>query len=164
MRRPLAVRNSCSPLFRWVALPDWGSSGSTHFCIILPPVLIAFKREKTMSLQLHSQVAINCILSKGSEGLEGEGCVYDLSTPRHPISTPDNLRPGDFVKVRLWIPDEDSHISVNLAEVQWVKRDCIKVDLIAVSPPDQTRLDQFTASQHAAPRANNTTKQVLIRF
>jgi hypothetical protein len=117
-----------------------------------------------MSLQVHRQVAINCILSKGSEGLQGEGCVYDLSVPRQPMSTPETLRPGDFVKLHLWIPDEDSHISINLAEVQWVKPDCIKVDLLTVSPPDQTRLNQFTASQDPAPRTNQATRQVLIWF
>jgi hypothetical protein len=117
-----------------------------------------------MSLQLHRQVAINCILSKGSEGLQGEGCVYDLTSPRQPMSTPEALRPGDFVKLHLWIPDEDSHISVNLAEVQWVKSDSIKVDLLVVSPPDQTRLNQFTSSQDPAARVTQSTRHVLIRF
>jgi hypothetical protein len=117
-----------------------------------------------MAFQLHRQVAINCILSKGSEGLQGEGCVYDLSSPRQPVSPPDTLQPGDFVKLNLWIPDEDSHISINLAEVQWVKPNCIKVDLLTVAPPDKTRLNQFTASQNALLRASETTSQVLIWF
>ncbi|MDH4097780.1 MAG: hypothetical protein OEW25_04625 [Nitrospira sp.] len=117
-----------------------------------------------MSFQLHRQVAINCILSKGSAGLQGEGCVYDLAAPRQPLATPETLQPGDFVKLHLWIPDEDSHIAINLAEVQWVKPDCIKVDLLTVSPPDQTRLNQFTALQDPAPRASQATKYVLIRF
>jgi hypothetical protein len=117
-----------------------------------------------MAFQLHRQVAINCILSRGSEGLQGEGCVYDLSTPLQPMATADSLQPGDFIKLHLWIPDEDSHISVNLAEVQWVKPNCIKVDLLTVDPPDRTRLNQFTASQNTVSSSGNATSQVLIWF
>ncbi|OQW62632.1 MAG: hypothetical protein BVN28_05120 [Nitrospira sp. ST-bin4] len=117
-----------------------------------------------MSFQLHRQVAINCILSRGSEGLQGEGCVYDLSTPLQPTAAADTLQPGDLIKLHLWIPDEDSRISVNLAEVQWVKPNCIKVDLLTVDPPDRTRLNQFTASQNTLSRADNATSQVLIWF
>jgi hypothetical protein len=128
------------------------------------PSLISFNGKKVMSFQLHRQVAINCILSRESEGLQGEGCVYDLSTPRQPTAPANTLQPGDLVKLHLWIPDEDSHISVNLAEVQWVKPNCIQVDLLAVDPPDRTRLNQFTASQNTLSRGSNATSQVLIWF
>lgn len=117
-----------------------------------------------MAFQLHRQVAINCILSRGSEGLQGEGCVYDLSTPLQPTADADTLQPGDLVKLHLWIPDDDSHISVKLAEVQWVKPNCIKVDLLTVDPPDRTRLNQFTASQTTLSRGSNAIDQVLIWF
>lgn len=90
--------------------------------------------------------------------------MYDISTPLQPMATADTLQPGDLIKLHLWIPDEDSHIAVNLAEVQWVKPNCIKVDLLAVDPPDRTRLNQFTASQTTVSRAGNTTSQVLIWF
>lgn len=90
--------------------------------------------------------------------------MYDLSTPLQPMATADTLQPGDLIKLHLWIPDEDSHISVNLAEVQWVKPNCIKVDLLAVDPPDRTRLNQFSASQNTVSRAGNAANQVLIWF
>ncbi len=90
--------------------------------------------------------------------------MYDLSTPRQPMASADSLQPGDLIKLHLWIPDEDSHISINLAEVQWVKPNCIKVDLLTVTPPDQTRLNQFTASHNTLSPASNATSQVLIWF
>lgn len=90
--------------------------------------------------------------------------MYDISTPLQPIASANTLQPGDLVKLHLWIPDEDSHISVNLAEVQWVKPNCIKVDLLTVDPPDRTRLNQFTSSQNMLSRADNATSQVLIWF
>lgn len=90
--------------------------------------------------------------------------MYDLSTPLQPTADADTLQPGDLVKLHLWIPDDDSHISVKLAEVQWVKPNCIKVDLLTVDPPDRTRLNQFTASQPTLSRVSNAIDQVLIWF
>ena len=117
-----------------------------------------------MSYQIHSQIAINCILAKGSAGLEGDGCCYDLSVPHRKVSPPDNLQVGDYVRLHLWLPDEDSHISIDLAEVEWIKNHWIKVELLSVSPEIQTRLRQFKASQDSSPRQHHTTEQILIRF
>lgn len=117
-----------------------------------------------MSLQPLSQVAINCILAKGSAGLEGDGCVYDLSAPHRNVSPPEKLRAGDYVKLRLWLPDEDSHISIDLAEVEWIESHRLKVDLLSVSPEVRARLKQFKLSQNSAPRTHHTTDQILIRF
>jgi hypothetical protein len=129
------------------------------------PSRTAFLSEnETMSLQPLSQIAINCILAKGSDGLEGDGCVYDISAPHRNVSPPEKLRAGDYVRLRLWLPDEDSHISIDLAEVEWIENHWIKVDLLSVSPEVRTRLRQFKSSQNSAPRTQHTSEQILIRF
>ena len=89
-----------------------------------------------------SQMLINCILKRGQAGLEGEGCLYDMSVPNREISAPEKLRTGDYVKIRFWLPDEDAHISVDLAEVEWIESHWLKVDLLSVSPENQARLNQ----------------------
>jgi len=117
-----------------------------------------------MALQPLSQIAINCILAKRSEGLEGDGCAYDLSAPHRNISPQEKLRAGDYVKLRLWFPDEDSHVSIDLAEVEWIESHWLKVDLLSVPPDIQARLRQFKASQDSTAHSHQSTEQILIRF
>lgn len=118
-----------------------------------------------MPLQPLSQIGINCILAKGSAGLEGDGCLYDLSTPHKNVSPPEKLRAGDYVRLRLWFPDEDSHISIDLAEVEWVESHRLKVDLLSMSPEVRARLNQFKGSQHTTRRVHHApSEQILIRF
>jgi hypothetical protein len=111
-----------------------------------------------------SQMLINCILKRGKAGLEGEGCLYELSAPNREVSAPDKLRTGDYVKIRFWLPDEDAHIAVDLAEVEWIESHWIKVDLLSVSPENQARLNQFKSVQRSSSRSPRTSEQILIRF
>jgi len=117
-----------------------------------------------MDLQPLSQIAINCLLAKRSSELEGEGCFFDLAAPSKNIPRPEKLRAGDYVKLRLWLPDEDSHISIDLAEVEWIDSHQMKVELLSVSPEIQARLSQCKLSQDSGPRPHYTTEQILIRF
>jgi hypothetical protein len=95
---------------------------------------------------LLSKIGIDCMLSKGGDGLRGDGCVYELSSP-HPVTLPpERLRSGDYVKLRLWFPDDNTYSMIELAEVQWVRNEWIKIELLQVAPKDQARLKQFAAS------------------
>jgi hypothetical protein len=111
-----------------------------------------------------SQIEIDCILSTKDESLIGDGCIYDLSSSSPTISQPKHLHPGDYVKLRLWLPDESSCIFVELAEVQWVKSHWIKVELLITSPEDRARLRQFVALEEwPSPSSRRKSEQILIR-
>lgn len=117
-----------------------------------------------MSIRLHSRITIDCMLSQGVQGLRGDGCVYEMSRSRPQVSNPSKLRVGDYVKMHLWLPDDNSHILIELAEIQWIKDHWIKAELIVVSPTDQMRLKQFMASQGQFLRHSHTvSEQILIR-
>jgi len=118
-----------------------------------------------MPSALLSQIEIDCILSNEHESLTGDGCIYDLSSSSSPtILQPERLHPGDYVKLRLWLPDESSCIFVELAEVQWVKHHWIKVELLITSPEDQTRLRQFVAVEdRSLLSSRRKSEQILIR-
>jgi hypothetical protein len=110
-----------------------------------------------------SQIVIECILSKDTEGLTGEGCIYDLSASSPAISQPEHLHPGDYVKLRLWLPEESACIFVELAEVQWVQHHWIKVDMLMTTPGDQARLRQFiSVEDQASPSARLKSEQIVI--
>jgi hypothetical protein len=117
-----------------------------------------------MPAGLLSKIGIDCMLSKGGHGLRGDGCLYDLSSSHPIILNPTKLRPGDYVKLRLWFPDEDTFSVIELAEVQWVKNEWIQIELLLVSPKDQTRLTQFVAAdENHVPTSAKIGQQIMIR-
>jgi len=104
------------------------------------------------------------MLLKGDDGLKGDGCVYELSSSHSIILNPEKLRPGDYVKLRLWFPDENVYSVIELAEVQWVKNEWIKIELLLVSPKDQARLKRFMASEgEHVPTSARMGEQIMIR-
>jgi hypothetical protein len=113
---------------------------------------------------LLSKIGIDCMLSKGGDGLRGDGLVYELSSS-HPVTLPpERLRPGDYVKLRLWFPDEHTSSMIELAEVQWVRNEWIKIELLQVAPKDQARLKQFAASDGNPVRGSaRAGEQIMIR-
>lgn len=117
-----------------------------------------------MPTGLQPQIGIDCMLSKGADGLIGDGCVYELSSSQPAILDPEKLCPGDYVKLRLWFPDENVYSVIKLAEVQWVRDQWIKVELLLVSSQDQSRLRQFAASEgNHLPASARMDEQIMIR-
>jgi hypothetical protein len=111
-----------------------------------------------------SRITIDCMLAKGVEGLKGDGCIYEMTSSDLRIANPSTLKVGEYVKVRLWLPEEDSHILIDLAEIQWVQGHWIKIDLVVVSPTGQKRLEQFVKSQGQPSRSRMMTNdQILVR-
>ena len=109
-------------------------------------------------------IVIDCILSTGHHGLEGDGCIYELSSEQPQLLDPEQLRGRDYVKIRLWLPNEQSYIVVELAEIQWVQNHWIKVDLLIISQKHQERLKQYlTAQGHFTPPSQRISEQILIR-
>ena len=116
-----------------------------------------------MPSALLSQTMIECILSKDKEGLTGEGCIYDLSSSPLTISQPEHLHPGDYVKLRLWLLDENICVFIELAEVQWIKNHWINVEVLSASPGDQARLRKFASVEdQCSPSSRRKSERILI--
>jgi hypothetical protein len=64
----------------------------------------------------------------------------------HQLITPDRLTAGDFVKVQLWVEDEETFIDIRLAVVTRVHTPWITVEVIRVSPNDRMRLKRIAMS------------------
>jgi len=86
---------------------------------------------------------IDCVLANVSRQLEADGCVLECLEGGHKLTTPDNLRAGDFVKVQLWLEGEESFIDIRLAEVRRVHEHWITVEVIQLSTNDRMRLKRF---------------------
>ena len=80
------------------------------------------------------------------------------------LTTPDHLTAGDFVKVRLWLEDDEAFIDIRLAEVRRVQKHGIVVDVIHLSLNDRMRMKRIV-DVHAAMQIEKPAQigHLLIR-
>ena len=110
------------------------------------------------------KITIDCMLASESTQLQADGCVLESSGDGHKLISPDRMRSGDFVKVRLWVEGGEAFVNIQLAEVKKVHRHWINVEVIHVSQSDRVRLKRCIDS----PVAMHTKEparidQLLIR-
>ena len=104
------------------------------------------------------EFTIDCVLANGSRQLEADGCVLERLEAGSQLTTPDHLRTGDIVKVRLWLEGEEPFIDIQLAQVRRVHKHWIVVDVIQVSLDDRMRLERFLD----APAAMHIEEPALL--
>jgi hypothetical protein len=103
-------------------------------------------------------LTIDCMLARVHRQLEADGCVLRINESSSQVAAPDELAPGDFVKVRLWLDDGSASIHIGLAEVRQVQHHWITVEVIHVGRHERVRLQQYVDSRQPVP----TEKPVMI--
>jgi len=73
----------------------------------------------------------------------GQGRVIDVSLPGCLMETPDRVKPGDYVQLKLSFPDHKAPMVVPLAVVRWADGNRLGVEFIRSSEEDQIRLTRF---------------------
>jgi hypothetical protein len=91
------------------------------------------------------------MLARVHRQLEADGCVLKINESSSQVAAPDQLTPGDFIKVRLWLDDGSACINIGLAEVRQVQNHWITVEVIHVGRQERARLQQYVASRHPIP-------------
>ena len=82
---------------------------------------------------------------------EADGCVLKINESSSQVAAPDQLAPGDFVKVRLWLDDDSASIHIGLAEVRQVQNHWITVEVIHVNRHERARLQRYVESRQQIP-------------
>ena len=108
-------------------------------------------------------VTIDCMLSSVAPQYQADGCIYEMAGTDRRLRTPSSLKTGDLVKVRLWLPNDDTHIVIQLAEVRWVINQWIALDFIAVDSMEKARLLRYSKEHHHQPHGRAVCEQILIR-
>ena len=90
-----------------------------------------------------SRVPIECTAVFAGESVTGEGRVLDVSLPGCLIESPEAAKPGDYVRIKLCLPDGQPAVDVPLAVVRWVKGNRLGVEFIRSSEEDAVRLKLF---------------------
>jgi hypothetical protein len=96
-------------------------------------------------------LTIDCMLARVHRQLEADGCVLRLNESSSQVAAPDQLAPGDFVKVRLWLDDGSASIHIGLAEVRQVQNHWITVEVIHVNRHERARLQRYVESLRSLP-------------
>ena len=109
-------------------------------------------------------LTIDCMLARVHRQLEADGCVLRINETSSQVATPDQLAPGDFVKVRLWLDDGSASIQIGLAEVRQVQNHWITVEVIHVGRHERARLQRYVESLQPVPSDKPVfIDQLLIR-
>lgn len=96
-------------------------------------------------------LTIDCMLARVHRQLEADGCVLKINESSLEVAAPDQLSPGDFVKVRLWLDDGSASINIGLAEVRQVQNHWITVEVIQVNRQERARLQRYVESLRPMP-------------
>lgn len=96
-------------------------------------------------------LTIDCMLARVHRQLEADGCVLRINESSSQVAAPDQLAPGDFVKVRLWLDDGSACINIGLAEVRQVQNHWITVEVIHVGRHERARLQRYVESLQRIP-------------
>lgn len=81
---------------------------------------------------------------------KGEGVLLDLSLKGCRIQGVYPSSSGTRLRLQLWLPDQSQPMKVDLAAVQWIKKNQFGVSFLSMSPEAQARLAQVFRMLHEA--------------
>jgi PilZ domain len=70
----------------------------------------------------------------------GEGTITNLSVPGCAIKTSKHLNEGDYLELRVLMPDRHGPLAIDVARVRWIANGRAGLQFIRVRPEDQLRL------------------------
>ncbi|MEY4705552.1 MAG: hypothetical protein RL042_1757 [Nitrospirota bacterium] len=77
------------------------------------------------------------------DGLEGEGSVCNLSTGGCAVESPASVQKGNYLRVRVYLPDQAFPLKVELAAVRWTTARQFGLEFITMPSEDQERLRRY---------------------
>jgi hypothetical protein len=122
------------------------------------------KVEGTMKTRYSQRISVACSVIFAGDGGVGEGRILDVSLPGCLLESASNLKPGEYVQLRVFLPDLQSPLHVPLAVVRWVEGNRVGLEFIRTSRDEQTRLEGFVRrkSRFASRQAAWTEGIVVV--
>lgn len=77
----------------------------------------------------------------------GKGLMTRLSTPGGTIRTKQAVNLGDYLELRVKLPDQSRPLAISLAKVCWAEGNLAGLEFILVPEDDQNRLRRFIDMQ-----------------
>jgi hypothetical protein len=99
--------------------------------------------EAGMKTRYSQRISVACSVIFAGDGGVGEGRVVDVSLPGCLLESAATLKSGDYVQLRLFLPDLQTPLHVPLAAVRWVDGNRVGLEFIRTSVEEQIRLENF---------------------
>jgi hypothetical protein len=96
-----------------------------------------------MVIRYGPRVATSCGALLAGERSFSEGRVVDVSSPGCLVECVHTFRVGDYVQVRIFLPDHADPLNIPLGAVRWADSTRVGVEFIKSSEADQHRLSRF---------------------
>ncbi|MDP9132315.1 MAG: hypothetical protein M3M98_04170 [Nitrospirota bacterium] len=91
----------------------------------------------------HPKFIVHCILSRLAIGCAEEGRIFDACLAGTIRTTLHSLIDGDYLTLKLSIPEHCRPLSVTLAKVTWVQGGRFGVELLMMDADERVRMSQF---------------------
>ena len=91
----------------------------------------------------------------------GEGRILDISLPGCLLESPKQIRAGEYLQLRLFLPDQQAPLHVALAAVRWAAGSKLGIEFIRTSEEEQRRLEQYVR-RNPAQRSPSTCSEGIV--
>lgn len=105
-----------------------------------------------MNHRYSERIPVECGAVFSGENMSGEGRVIDVSLPGCLMESPELVKVGDYMRLRLFLPDQTAPLNVPLAVVRRVDGSFIGLEFIRSSDEDQARLTRYVRRSFSVPR------------
>lgn len=96
-----------------------------------------------MNRRKYPRFQVDLPVSFSEDRLEGTGTMIDLSVEGCRIRSEASVFTGDYLAMQLHLPDQDCPLRIDLAAVRWSIGQEFGVEIIRLSPDQQTRLREL---------------------
>jgi hypothetical protein len=91
----------------------------------------------------HNRLSMTCPVMFAAVPFIGEGTIQSLSQTGCAIACDRAVLKGSYITARLFLPDGIRSLTVDLAAVRWIGKQCFGIEFLRLPAADQTRLEQF---------------------
>ena len=105
-----------------------------------------------MNHRYSERIPVECGAVFSGGNMSGEGRVIDVSLPGCLMESPELVKVGDYMRLRLFLPDQAAPLNVPLAVVRRVDGSFIGLEFIRSSDEDQARLTRYVRRSFSVPR------------
>lgn len=115
-----------------------------------------------MQTRYSQRVLVDYSVMFAGENVVGEGRILDLSLPGCLLESSQNMTAGEYIQLRLFLPDCAAPLNVALAAVRWADGCKLGVEFIRTSREEQRRLAQFFKQQADRSQSPRWSESVVL--
>lgn len=96
-----------------------------------------------METRYRLRLPLRCPVIFACDEFVGEGTVLDLGVPGCAVESDIAPLPGDYVRLYVFMPDDEGPLEVGLAKVRWAKQQRFGVEFLKFSNGQQVRVGRL---------------------